>query len=106
MSRRREPRVAIVVALLAAGFAGCGRQDGPPRSTPSGDAGTLAEPIDAALDASASASNPEAGAAGAALSWPDAIRVGRFAEADEAIARLAPAEQQKPEVRLARARVA
>jgi len=91
-----------VALLVAAAAVGCGRQDGPPRSTtPPQEAGVSADA--ATLDASAGAASLD-GSAGALLSWPDAIRVGRFAEAAEAIARLPAEEQNKPEVRLAKAR--
>jgi soluble lytic murein transglycosylase len=39
------------------------------------------------------------------MPWADAVRFGRFAEAAEGIANLPPGEQNKPEVRLAKARV-
>lgn len=59
-----------------------------------------AAPGDASVDANAGGE----GAGVGPLAWPDAIRVGRFVEASEEIARLPPGEQRRPEVRLARAR--
>ncbi|MBX3229902.1 MAG: transglycosylase SLT domain-containing protein [Labilithrix sp.] len=75
---------------------------------------TPAKPVTSAVDAAAEDAAPEAAApeakdeldAGGPLAWPDAIRVGRFREAADGLAKLSPEEQAKPEVRLARARVA
>lgn len=67
------------------------------------DASTTDVP-DGAIEASTSSSTD--GGAAAPLAWPDAIRVGRWSEAAEAIAALPAGEQAKPEVRLAKARVA
>lgn len=104
MSRRLERTALALGGALLVVVAGCGRQDAPPRATaPPQEAGA---PVDAAsFDARATvdAASSE-GPAGARLSWPDAIRVGRFADAAEGIARLPAEEQRKPEVRLARAR--
>lgn len=96
---------ALVLVLLSA----CARK-------PAAGAGGAGGNIDASAvseddaaprtpdDASAKA---ELGAlTGGALPFPDAIRAGMWKEAEEAIAKLPPAEQSRPEVRYARARVA
>ena len=86
------------IALVAA----CGHRDtAPPVAT---DAGPRmdAAPADAAIEASAVTEID----AGGPLAWPDAIRVGRWSEAADGLAKLTSGEQAKPEVRLARARVA
>lgn len=108
MSRRSERRflagalVALVLPSALAAGAACGRQDAPPRSV-SPDAGPALSPADVQVDAAVHAVSD---GGGLSLSWPNAIRVGRFAEAAEGIAALPAAEQAKPEVRLAKARVA
>ncbi|MBX3203279.1 MAG: hypothetical protein KF894_34460, partial [Labilithrix sp.] len=107
MSRSRElrARLAPALVLLAASAVGCGQKDAPPRATssaPDAAAGALA--ADAARDDAAGATSGDAPTS--ALAWSDAIRVGRFADAAAGIARLPADEQKKPEVRLARARVA
>jgi soluble lytic murein transglycosylase len=98
-SLSRRPELAVLALAIA--LSACGRQDGPPRA--------LAATPDAAnvqVDAATTASATEAGAPTPTGPWADALRVGRFAEAAEGIARLSPEEQRKPEVRLAKARVA
>lgn len=84
----------------------CGGKDAPPKTTNNGaDASaTDASSLAASLDAGATAG--DGGASFPSLSWNDAIRVGRYADADEGLKKLSPGEQNKPEVRLARARVA
>lgn len=102
------PRVSPMLArlALAAGVvlaAACG--NGPARPTDGqNDASSRAAGDGAAEASAADASSPDA--AMGALAWPDAIRAARFKEADEGLAKLSAAEQAKPEVRLARARVA
>jgi soluble lytic murein transglycosylase len=75
----------------------CGPKETLPRASISPDAGA-SRPLDADADAG------DAGSAALGLAFPDAIRLGRFAEAAAAIGSLPPGEQAKPEVRLARAR--
>lgn len=87
---------------LALGLVACGHRDtAPPLPVEAG-------PPDAAvLDAGVGAAAPTAEIdAGGPLAWPDAIRVGRWSEAATGLAQLPAGEQAKPEVRLARARVA
>lgn len=99
MSRSSRDR-AVVLALLV--LAACGRQDAPPRSTP-----VIADAsADAATAVKEANPSPTSSDASAPLAWPDAIRVGRYTQAAEGIARLPAGEQAKPEVRLAKARVA
>ena len=105
--------VAAALALgLALGMAGCPRRDAPVPG--SGGAGGDAGETDAS---DATASVPDAGDGGAlgeggrgelrlALPWTEAIRADKWSEAETSIAALPPGEQNKPEVRFARARVA
>jgi soluble lytic murein transglycosylase len=92
---------------LALALAGCPKRDAPVASGGSSDAAAF----DAALDAGTADDNDggEGGARtelAAALPWTEAIRAGKWKEAEESMAALALGEQSKPEVRFARARVA
>lgn len=81
----------------------CGHRDtAPPVPAPS-EAGARDAQAQAPVDAEAPV---VAFDAGGPLPWPDAMRVGRFAQAGEGLAQLPEGEQKKPEIRLARARVA
>jgi soluble lytic murein transglycosylase len=97
---RRSAEIALAVAVTALSAVACGDKTPPPRTTPTVDAASEAN------DGSAAASDAGDGGAAPPLAWPDAIRRARFAEAAEGLARLPEGEQNKPEVRLARARVA
>lgn len=90
---------AVSSALAVFSLVACGHKDAPARSM-----ATVADAAADLTDASPSAS-PRTDAS-APLAWPEAIRAGRFAQAAEGIARLTPGELAKPEVRLAKARVA
>jgi len=90
----------LALGGLAAFFvlAACGRQDGPPRAMTAVPDATAS---DAASDARVGSTASDESAP---LAWPEAIRIGRWSEAVDAIQAL-PAEQRaKPEVRLAKAR--
>ncbi len=91
------PRRSALALLLLAALPGCRRQEARAMAATTADASVASAP---ATDAG------EDVAAAATLEWPNAIRVGRHVEAAAALAALPPAEQAKPEVRLARARVA
>lgn len=94
----------FVLALL---LAGCPRREAPVVNGGAGDAAA----VDAATDATAAADD-DAGDASARtelavqLPWTEAIRAEKWREAEDGIAALPQGEQQKPEVRFARARVA
>lgn len=93
---QRSPEVGLLCLALAT--LSCGRRDAPPREA----AATVdAAAFDVLVDASLDATHPAADT----LPWPDAIRVGRYAEAASSLSRLPPLDQAKPEVRLAWARV-
>ena len=91
--------------VLAVLVAGC-----PKRDAPVVTGGSDAAPLDAASDAS-TADDTDGGEGGTraelavALPWTEAIRADKWKEAEESMAALAPGEQNKPEVRFARARV-
>jgi tetratricopeptide (TPR) repeat protein len=90
-------------ALLSSALLACGRQDAPPRSTAaSADASAS---LLGGVDGSSDGGSTERLDASATLAWPDALRLGRFAEAAAGLALLAAGEQGKPEIRLAKARV-
>lgn len=89
---------AISFALLVA----CGHRDTAPPVAVDAAAPADAAPMDASLEASVVTEID----AGGPLAWPDAIRVGRWNEAADGLSKLSAGEQAKPEVRLARARVA
>jgi soluble lytic murein transglycosylase len=95
LAPRKAVRILLPLFLVA-----CGHRDtAPPLPVDAGPPPDAA-PLDAALEASVGM-DPDG-----PLAWPDAIRVGRWSEAADGLAKLAPGEQAKPEVRLARARVA
>ena len=112
MSRRPEPLRASPLALLlaAALAASCGRHDAAARPTAPPSDASVVDASDAAAEADATSttttSSSAPGPTAAPLAWPDAIRIGRFAEAAEALAGLPPPSSRKPEVRLATGRVA
>lgn len=91
---RRWARTAILFAAAA-----CGRRDTPPR-TASPDASVV---IETAPEAGVSIAPKEA--VSISMSWPDAIRAGRWGDAAERMAQLPATDQTKPEIRLAKARV-
>jgi soluble lytic murein transglycosylase len=94
----------FALALL---LAGCPKRDAPVANGGANDAAA----IDAAPDAQV-ADEGDAGEPGArtelavALPWTEAIRAEKWKEAEDGLAALTAGEQQKPEVRFARARVA
>lgn len=91
---------ARAALLLLLALAACRNRDtAPPVPVEAGPRDAAS--ADAAAEASVSSID-----AGGPLAWPDAIRVGRYSEAAEGLAKLSSDEQSKPEVRLARARVA
>ncbi|HVH46105.1 MAG TPA: hypothetical protein VM925_27335, partial [Labilithrix sp.] len=80
----------------------CGHKDASLRSTaPVVDSGTTPSANDGAVVSAEAGASPRADA----LTWLEALRVGRYADAAEAMAGLSSSELAKPEVRLARARV-
>lgn len=94
LNRSRCAKLGALLALLVA----CGNKERP--RAPEPDAAVSdAAPLDGSVG------SLDAGTA-SPLAWPDAIRAGRFDEASAALATLPPQELDKPEVRLARARVA
>ncbi|MBX3186435.1 MAG: transglycosylase SLT domain-containing protein [Labilithrix sp.] len=96
-------RLALLFFFSLSAIAGC------PRNDAAGTASQLPAAPDAS-DAEASASAaPEGGVheeLAIPLPWTEAIRADRWADAEAAIAKLPEGEQNKPEVRFARARVA
>ena len=84
--------VFLVIALT-----GCPRGDQPKSISP-----TDAAPASASSDASAEAAAPIEGA----LPWPESMRLGKYAAAFDAIGKLPAGEQNKAEVRFAKARAA
>ncbi len=103
MLRRSERLRGAGLFVVAAALAACGRQEASLRSTAPAVDASGAENVDASADPAAGSTADSERAS--ALAWPDAIRVGRWSDAAEAIAALPKSEQAKPEVRLARARV-
>ncbi len=97
----RRPLVPSVLLSLATATAlvGCPK-DAP--LVPATDAATTTDAV-AVPDAAA---NEAATSVTASIAWTEALRTDRYADAEQAIAKLPAAEQEKPEVRLARARVA
>ncbi|HSO33003.1 MAG TPA: transglycosylase SLT domain-containing protein [Labilithrix sp.] len=93
-----------LLALLLGAVTGCPRRDAPVPGNAGLD-GDVAAP-DASLAEVADAGDAARAAAALALPWTEAIRGGKWKEAEEAIAALPDGEQKKPEVRFARARVA
>ena len=99
----RAPRwrgVLAVLSLLGVATTGCPR-------APAGNAGVDGDvgPPDAAAVVDAAPDAPRADPA-RALPWTEAIRKGHWREAEDAMAALPVAEQKRPEVRFAGARVA
>lgn len=88
-------RKAALALLLVA----CGNRDTPAKPVTTSVDAAIA---DATTDATTQATTVIE--AGAPLAWPNAIRVGRWADAAEGLSKLSPGEQAKPENRLARAR--
>jgi soluble lytic murein transglycosylase len=108
----KSAAIVATALALALSLGGCPRRDAPVPG--SGGAGGDASGTDAS-DATASVVGAgEGGAAGEggraelalALPWTEAIRADKWREAETAIAALPPGEQNKPEVKFARARVA
>ena len=104
MSRRSRAHVLgskVRGGLIAAfALAACARPDGPPHAAATVDAAIPVTSADAGIV------SVDGDAATKALSWPTAMRMGRFVEAAQALSSLSESEQAKPEIRLARARVA
>lgn len=110
---RRVSFLFATVAAAAALVASCARKttDAPGAAVATGDGGaSVATSADSAAPETVS---PEGGIraelgelSGGALPFPDAIRRGRWEEAEATIAKLSREEQARPEVRYARARVA
>lgn len=100
-ARRLGAWVPRLAAGLLLAMVGCAEKSGagtPPAHSTAGPQGAGAPPS-GALTASASAPLPEPG-------WVLLVRMGRWADADAALAKLAPEESAKPEIRFVRARVA
>jgi len=89
--------------LFALAIAGCTPRDGstPAQLAPDAAPDATATPTAAVVEAGGDATE-----LATALPWTEAIRSEKWKEAEDAIGKLAAAEQQKPEVRYARARVA
>jgi len=106
--RARAAAVVVVTCSTVAANAlvGCPQKDGPvapaaPDASPAVDASAARE----AAAADRSDGGSEAGAL-ASASWTEAIRADRWDDADALLAALPAAEQARPEIRYARARVA
>ncbi|MCL2723218.1 MAG: lytic transglycosylase domain-containing protein [Polyangiaceae bacterium] len=85
--------------LLMTACAGCPRSDPAASTSPvSSDASAALAPIEKSVSNDAGSIDN--------VPWPSAIAAERWAEAEAIISALPPAERAKPEVRLARARVA
>lgn len=104
----RSRLLTCALFLTAITTAGCPRRDAPVPPAGGGEGGA-----DAADEASASSSSDGGDSEGGtktelalALPWTEAIRKGKWKEAEDAIGALSKGEQEKPEVRYARARVA
>ncbi len=95
-------RAALLSLVLALPLAACARKT-PGAPAAAIDASTAEEPTVATTAPDASKSVE---LASGTLLFPDAIRAGQWEEAEAAIGRLSPAEQARPEIRYARARVA
>lgn len=105
-SRARD--VLLVSALVA--LAACKPRDGavlPPSGSEDGgraDASTFSIVIGG--DGGAEAAGASVTELATELPWPEAVRLGRWKDADASFSKLPPAEAKKAEVRFARARVA
>ncbi|MCL2779736.1 MAG: transglycosylase SLT domain-containing protein [Polyangiaceae bacterium] len=93
------------IMLVMAACAGCPRSDPAPGG---GSEPTTIKTGAAAFAPSEKVTSAPAAAAlpSEAMSWPSAVRAQEWAEAEAMLAKLPPAEEAKPEVRLARAHVA
>ena len=96
---RARPLVLFALLLTA-----CPRKDAP--VVPASDASTTADATTTGAGDAASEGGGRVEAFADVTLWTEALRRDRYAEAEEAIAKLPSAEQAKPEVRYARARIA
>jgi len=102
-SRRRNASALAAIVILAA----CKPHDGAQQpSAGGGDAEADASTVSITIGGDAATTDNSATELATALPWPEAVRLARWKDAEQAFAALPPAEANKAEVRFARARVA